>query len=105
MKTIKKAGKIKPIRNSERKKIKKSENYVKEATGQIFSQIDGYTGSLEDSWGNVKETLLDILNISRGRMEIAPSKPWITQAIIIKMEERRNAKTKKLKSIDILIIN
>ena len=38
-------------------------------------------------------TLLDILNSDIGNIEIAPRKPWITEAIIKKMEERRKAKT------------
>ena len=51
---------------------------------QKFSQIDGVTGSVEDNWGKVKETLLDILNNDIGKMEIAPRKPWITEAMIKK---------------------
>ena len=41
----------------------------------------------------MKETLLDILNNDVGKMVIAPRKPWITEAMIKKMEERRIAKT------------
>ena len=37
---------------------------------QTLSKIDGKTGSLEDKWGKVKETLLDILNNDIGNMEI-----------------------------------
>ena len=55
---------------------------------QTFSQIDGITGSVEDNWGKVKETLLNILNNDIGKTEIAPRKPWITEAMIKKMEER-----------------
>jgi len=64
---------------------------------QKFSQIDGITGSVEDNWGKVKETLLDILNNDVGRTEIAPRKPWITEAMIKKMEERRIAKSTNIK--------
>jgi hypothetical protein len=53
----------------------------------------------------VKETLLDILNNDTGKMEIAPRKPWITEAMIEKMEERRIAKTTMSKSIEGSIIN
>jgi hypothetical protein len=42
--------------------IKSHENHVKEVIGQKFSQIDGVTGSVEDNWGKMKETLFDILN-------------------------------------------
>ena len=57
-------------------RIKSKENHVME---QKFSQIDEVTGSVEDNWGKVKETLLDILNNDIGKMEIAPRKPWITE--------------------------
>ena len=64
---------------------------------QKFSQIDGITGSIEDNWGKVKETLLDILNNDIGKTEIAPRNPWITEAMIKKMEKRRIAKTTNIK--------
>ena len=60
---------------------------------QTFSQIEGITGSVEDNWGKVKETLLDILTNDIGKTEIAPRKPQITETMIKKMEERRIAKT------------
>ena len=55
-------------------------------------QIDGVIASVEDSWGKVKETLLVI-----GKMEIAPRKPWITETMVKKMEEKRIAKTTNVK--------
>jgi hypothetical protein len=45
----------------------------------------------------VKETLLDILNDDIGKMEIAPRKPPITEAMIKKTEERRIAKSTNIK--------
>ena len=71
------------------------ENYVKEVNEQKFSQIDGVTGSIEDSRERWKK-LLDILNNNMGKMEIAPRKPWITEAMIKKMEERRIAKPRNI---------
>ena len=70
---------------------------MKEAMEQKFSQIDGVTGSVEDNWGKVKGTLLDTLNNDIGKTEIAPRKPWISEAMIKKMEERRIAKTRNIK--------
>ena len=61
---------------------------MKEAMEQKFSQIHEITGNVEDNWGKVKETLSDILNNDIGKMEIAPRKPWITEAMIKKMEEK-----------------
>ena len=45
---------------------------MKEVMEQKFSQIDGATGSIEDNWGKVTQTLLDILNNDIGKTEIAP---------------------------------
>ena len=38
-------------------KINRKENHVKEVIEQKLCQIDGVTGSVEDNWGKVKETL------------------------------------------------
>jgi hypothetical protein len=62
---------------------------------QKFSQVDELTGTVEDSWGKEKNTLLEVLNNDIGKMEIVPKKPWITQTMIKKMEARRKAKTTK----------
>ena len=70
---------------------------MKEVMEQKFSQIDGITGSVQDSSGKMKAILLDILNNDIGKMEIASRKPWITEAMIKKMEERRIAKTTNIK--------
>ena len=40
---------------------------------------------------------MDILNNDIVKTEIAPRKPWITEAMIKKMEERRIAKTTNIK--------
>ena len=45
----------------------------------------------------MKETLLDILNNDIGKMEIAPRKPWIIEAMMKKIEERRIAKPTNFK--------
>ena len=41
--------------------------------------------------GNLKETLLIILNNDFGKMEIASRKQWTIQAMVNKIEERRKA--------------
>ena len=95
LKAIKRTGKRKPKWNLERNKSK--ENHVKEMMEQKFSQIDGITGKVEENWGKVKETMLDSLNNDTGKMESAPRKPWITEAMIKILEERRTAKTTNFK--------
>ena len=64
---------------------------------QTFSQVDEFAGSIEDSWGNMKETLLDILNNDFCKMRIAPRKPEVTSNDQ-KIEERRKSRIKHLKS-------
>ena len=46
---------------------------------QILSQIDELTGSVEDTWRQMRGTLLDILNNEISKMEIAPRNTVITQ--------------------------
>ena len=84
--------------------MKSKENRVKEEIEQKFSQIDGVIGSVEDSWRKVKQTLLDILNNDIGKMEIAARKPYITEAMVKKIEERRKT-NKKIKEYIRLNIN
>jgi hypothetical protein len=79
--------------------MKRKENHVNEVMEQKFSQIDGIRDSVEDDWGKVKETLLDILNYYIAKIQIAPRKPWITKAMIKKMEERRIAKNHKRRRV------
>jgi len=52
---------------------------------QKSTHIDRLRGSNKDSWGKVKETLLDILNNNIGKMKVAPRNPWMT--MMNKMEE------------------
>ena len=43
----------------------------------------------------VNNNLLDILNNDIGKTEMAPRKPWITETMIKKMEEKKNNKNYK----------
>ena len=45
---------------------------------------------------------MDIPNHDIGKMEIIPRKPWITEAMIKKMDERRIAKTTNIKEYRML---
>ena len=55
---------------------------MKEVMEQKFSH-----SSIEGNWGNVKETLLDILNNDTGKKEIAQRKSLITETMIKKIED------------------
>lgn len=48
--------------------------------------------SVEEEWTNVKKCLTEILEEKIGRMKRIPRKPWISQAMLDKMEERRRWK-------------
>ena len=78
-------------------KIENKENDIKEAIEQKFIQMDGFTGSIEDSWRKVKETLLENINNEIRKMKRAPTKPWIIETMINKMEERRKSKSQMSK--------
>ena len=62
---------------------------MKEVIEQKFSEIHGVTGTVQNSWGKLREILQDILNNAIGKME--------TETMIKKMEERRKEKTTNVK--------
>ena len=87
--------------NLERKNSK--ENYAKEVIYQKFSQLDEFTKCIVDSWGKIKQILLEILNNDIGNMEIAPRKPWITenhQQNGYKEEKQKTRNTKEYRKLN-----
>jgi hypothetical protein len=50
------------------------------------------SGDVEAKWNNIKECVLDTLSVLVGKVEKRARKPWITQEIISKMDERRKWK-------------
>ena len=75
-----------------KKKIESKVNYVKVAIEQKFSHIDEFTDSLEDIWGKVKKTLLDIQNYDIDKIETTPRKARITEARARKWKEEEERK-------------
>jgi hypothetical protein len=49
-------------------------------------------GNVEVQWNNIKECVLDTLSDLVGKVEKISRKPWITQEMISKMDERRRRK-------------
>jgi len=47
------------------------------------------SGNVEVQWNNIKECVLDTLSDLVGKVEKRATKPWITQEMISKMDERR----------------
>ena len=50
------------------------------------------SGNVEVQWNNIKECVLDTLSDLAGKAEKRARKPWITQAMKTKMDERRKWK-------------
>ena len=51
--------------------------------------IECDSGNVEVQWNNIKECVLDNLSDLVGKVEKRARKPWITQEMISKMDERR----------------
>jgi hypothetical protein len=49
--------------------------------------------NLEGQWNNIKKCLVDTMRDCVGKVEKRARKPWITQEMIIKMDERRKWKS------------
>jgi type I site-specific restriction endonuclease len=47
------------------------------------------SGNVEVQWNNIKECVLDTLSDLAGKIEKRARKPWITQEMINKMNERK----------------
>jgi len=54
--------------------------------------IECDSGNVEVQWNNIKECVLDTLSDLVGKVEKRARKPWITQEMISKMDERRKWK-------------
>ena len=50
------------------------------------------SGNVEVQWNNIKEYVLDTISDLVGKVEKRGRKPWITQGMISKMDERRKWK-------------
>ena len=50
------------------------------------------SGNVEVQWKNIKECVLDNIGDLVGKVEKRSRKPWITQEMISKMDERRKWK-------------
>jgi type I site-specific restriction endonuclease len=50
------------------------------------------SGNVEVQWNNIKESVLDTISDLDGKVENRARKPWITQELISKMDERRKWK-------------
>jgi len=65
---------------------------VQDALEGKLGAISCDSGNVEVQWNNIKEGLLDTLSDLDGKVEKRARKPWISQVIISKMDERRKWK-------------
>ena len=60
--------------------------------GEKLGAIGCDSGNVEVQWNDSKECVLDTISDLVGRVEKRARKPWITQEVISKMDERRKWK-------------
>jgi len=65
---------------------------VQDALEEKLGAIECESGNAEVQWKNTKECVLDTISDLVGKVEKRARKPWITQEMISKMEERRKWK-------------
>ena len=65
---------------------------VQDTVEKKFGLIGCESGNAEVQWNNIKECALDTISDLVGKVEKRARKPWITQEMISKMNERRKWK-------------
>ncbi|PNF35720.1 hypothetical protein B7P43_G16162 [Cryptotermes secundus] len=65
---------------------------VQETLEEKLGAIEGESGNAEVQWNNIKECMLDTISDLVGKVEKIARKPWVTQEMMSKMEERRKWK-------------
>jgi hypothetical protein len=64
-------------------------------TEEKLGAIKCESGNVEVQWNNIKKCVLDTISGLVGKVERRARKPWITQEMISKMDERRKWKNFK----------
>jgi len=62
---------------------------VQDTLEEKFGAIGCDSGNVEVPWNNIKECVLDTISDLVGKVEKMVRKPWITQEMVCKMDERR----------------
>jgi len=65
---------------------------VQDTLEEKLSAVGCESGNVEVQWNNIKEYVLDTISDLVGKVEKRARKPWITQEMISKMDERRKWK-------------
>jgi hypothetical protein len=81
----------KPIWELEKLYAQRQEVY--DRLEEKLSAIKCESGNVEVQWNNIKKCVLDNISDLVGKVERRARKPWITQEMISKMDQRRKWKT------------
>jgi hypothetical protein len=65
---------------------------VQDTVEERLSAVGCDSGNVEVQWNKIKECVLDIISDLIGNVEKRAKKPWITQEMVSKMDERRKWK-------------
>ena len=65
---------------------------VRDIIEEKLGAIECESGNAEVQWKNIKECVLDTVSALGGKVEKRARKPWITQEMSSKMDERRKWK-------------
>ena len=65
---------------------------VQDILEETLGAIECESGNAEVQWKHIKECVLDTVSDLVGKVEKRARKPWITQEMISKMDERRKWK-------------
>jgi len=65
---------------------------VQDTLEEKLCAIECDNGNIEVQWKNIKECVLDTISDLVGKVEKRARKPWITQEMISKIDERRKWK-------------
>ena len=72
-------------------KIYAQRQRVQDTLEEKLGAIGCDSGNVEVQWNNIKECVLDTIGDLVGKVEKRARKPWITQEMISKMDERRKS--------------
>ncbi|PNF36822.1 hypothetical protein B7P43_G09628 [Cryptotermes secundus] len=90
LKKITRFQKCRPRLNFE--KLYAQRQSVQETLEEKLSATEGESRNAEVQWNNIKECMLDTISDLVGKVEKIARKPWVTQEMMSKMEERRKWK-------------
>jgi hypothetical protein len=91
LKRIIRFQKRKPVWDLE--KLQAQRQKVHESLEEKLRAGDCVSRNMEGQWNNIKKCLLDTMSNCVGKVEKRARKPWITQEMISKLDERRKWKS------------